>query len=133
VSEPRTLSQAEYRRLSCAVLQILQAHRGARAAITGVELAKMLGFRNDRLIRRAIQRMIEEDCVTIAASVHEPYGYYLIETKEEGDIYEACLRSRAAKTLTRLSKFRRGMAAKFGPAYQMSLFYVDAALKELRK
>jgi hypothetical protein len=95
-------------------------------------MAKKLGHRNDRAVRVAIQALIEKGH-TIAASVHQPMGFYLLETPEEAAIYKATLRSRALKTLKRLSDFRRARMQRFGPAEQLALFTLEAAIKELER
>jgi hypothetical protein len=131
MSEPR-LTDVQQTELGQAVLHILQGHRGARAAITGAQLARMMSQRNDRAIRLAIERLIEQGHM-IAASVHEPMGYYFIDDPRDAEIYEATLRSRATKTLKRLSNFRTAVARQFGRHEQMPLEFVERAIDELER
>lgn len=80
--------------------------RGKSNAITADRLAKLMGERNDRMIRIAIRGLIE-DGEPIASSVTPPYGYYLIETLSEYEEYKAVLRARAIEDFKRLKAFKR--------------------------
>ena len=70
---------------------------------------------------------------TAASSVHQPCGYFLVETLEEVEPYRATLKSRALKNLKRLSNFDRGVRARFGQQYALPLQYVEPAIKELEQ
>jgi len=55
---------------------------GKQKSRTGKELASILGFSNDRLVRLAIRDLIAEGLLVIS-SVHPPYGYYIADNPEE--------------------------------------------------
>ena len=124
------LTPVQERELPHCVMEILKGHRGATHPITGAEMARLLHHRNDRAIRIVIERLIA-DGVLIASSVHEPVGYFLVETLEEVDPYRATLRSRALKNLRRLANFNRGVALRFGNQYRLPLESVEETIKEL--
>ena len=125
-----TVASSEAHELGAAILAVLLQARAAGLRVTGAQLAARLEHSNDRKIRVVIQQLIERGEL-IAASNQEPMGYFLIETREEAQVYEATLRSRARKTLKRLADFRHAFVRKFGYANQLPLFTLDAALKEL--
>lgn len=129
---PFELTPTEERELPHRVMEILKEHRGSRCAITGAQMAKALGYKNDRAIRVCIEHLIA-DGVPVAASVHEPFGYYILQTREEAQVYEATLRSRAVKTLKRLKDFNRAAAGCFGPAQQLPLALVEQTIEELER
>lgn len=139
MTEPRPtwqLTPSEERELPHRVIELLKQHRGAARAIKGDQMAALLGYVNergepqDRQIRIVIERLID-DGVLIASSVHEPYGYFLVETLEEVGPYRATLKSRALKNLKRLKNFDRGVQAKFGYQYALPFEYLDPAIEEL--
>lgn len=141
LTEPRPIWQltpTEERELPHRVLELLKQHRGAARAIKGDDMAALLGYVNDRgepqdrQIRQVIEHLLD-DGVLIASSVHEPYGYFLVEALEEIEPYRATLKSRAVKNLKRLANFDRGVRAKFGGQYALPLQYVDSAIEELEQ
>lgn len=119
-----TLDRQEASELPARVMGILDHHRGSGNAITGLCIARMLGYKNDRLIRVVISQLIAEG-KPIAASVSEPLGYYLVETEQEAEVYERVLRSRALRTFERLRDFQRAITQVFGIPYQPVLFSLD--------
>jgi len=114
---PYILTKVEERDLPASIMEILGEHKGSCNAITGIRIARRLGYRNDRKVRVVIQRLIAEG-KPIAASVSEPVGYYLVQTREEAEAYAAVLRSRATRTFERLHDFQRAIEQEFGVAYQ---------------
>lgn len=118
--EKYTLSQNEAD-LPARVLEILQLCKGARNAITAITIARRLGYLNDRKVRIAIQQLVH-DGYPIAASVSDPLGYYIVETREEAEAYSLVLRSRATQTFNRMHDFQRAIQNKFGVPFQPVLF-----------
>lgn len=119
-----TLTRIEEKDLPDRIMAILSEHRGSGNAITGLRIAKRLGYRNDRKVRLVIQQLIAEG-KPIAASVSEPVGYYLVQTRDEAEAYAAVLRSRATKTFERMRDFQRAIEVEFGVPYQPFLLPVD--------
>jgi hypothetical protein len=120
------------RKFLARLLEFMRSHRGAATAVTGPEIARYFGFTNDRIIRDAFVVLTAQGYL-IASSVHQPTGFYLVETPEEAEIYSATLKSRAVKTLKRLRDFNRAAGRRFGPARQEPLFTLEPAIKELEK
>jgi hypothetical protein len=89
--------------LSDDILSILRY--GKENAITGRELAKILGHKNDRFIREQIRQLIAAGH-PIAASVGEPPGYYLANSLEEANEYISGLRSRLVQDAYRTRDFK---------------------------
>lgn len=127
-----TVTPSETQQFGEQILALLRQARAANLRITGAQIAARLEQPNDRKIRIVIQQLIERGEL-IAASNHEPFGYFLIEDPHDATIYEATLRSRAHKTLKRLRDFRKAFGRKFGYAQQLPLFAVEAAIKELER
>jgi hypothetical protein len=115
----------EERDLPALITAILEQHKGSANAITGLRIAKQLGYRNDRQVRLVIQGLIA-DGRPIAASVSDPVGYYLVQTREEAEAYAAVLRSRAVKTFERMRDFQAAIKNEFGIPLQPLLLPVDA-------
>lgn len=100
-----------------------QIHRllgyGKENAITGKRLAKILGFRQDRIIRQAIRELIA-DRVPVASSVNPPYGYYIVNNPDEAKEYMRVLRSRLISDAYRRRDFKRASRTILNP-HQMIL------------
>lgn len=92
---------------------------GRENAVTGKELAKILGYPNDRVIRLAIRELIKGK-VPVAASTVNPSGYFIIKTDEEATKYLAVLRSRLVQDAYRRRDIKRATRAILDPC-QMSL------------
>jgi hypothetical protein len=120
IAEQPILTEIEAKEIPERLIDILTRHKGVRNAITGAKLSRMFGHRNDRKIRMVIQQLIA-DGKPIAASVSDPVGYYLVETPQEAEAYEAVLRSRAVKTFERLHDFQRAAKNEFGIPFQPAL------------
>ena len=73
---------------------------GKEKARTGKDLAKILGFKDDRQIRLAIREIIAAG-VPIISSGHSPYGYYIADNPEEIIEHLGELRHRALEVLGR--------------------------------
>jgi len=78
---------------------------GKKNARTGERLARMLGFKNDRLVRHAIRELIA-DGLPIASSVSPPLGYFLASSQDEAADYMKVLRSRLVNDAYRLRDFK---------------------------
>jgi len=95
--------------LKTQVKEILLNHRGRGRAIKGQEIAQKLGFKDDRQVRLIIRDLIA-DGIPIASGTESPAGFYLVENKDEADIYMDDLRSRLKEIAIRRWQFR--LAAK---------------------
>lgn len=78
---------------------------GKKNAKKGQELAKVLGFSNDRLVRLAIRELIA-DGVPIAASVSPPLGYFIASSLDEAADYMKVLKGRLAQDAYRRRDFK---------------------------
>lgn len=83
--------------------------RGRRNAITGSELARILGERDDRKIRVLIRELIAEG-VPIASSVSEPMGFYIVANEYEAADYIRVLNERIKEDTTRLRDFEKAVS-----------------------
>lgn len=101
-----------------AVMQHL--HRGRALAIKGYEIARRLGYKDDRLVRIAIRQLIA-DGVPVASSVQEPQGYYIVESYQEALAYMAVLRSRLIEDALRRRDFKLAAYKYFEGAKQKKL------------
>jgi predicted DNA-binding transcriptional regulator YafY len=88
------------------LLAILQIHRGKAGAITGKELAQVMGEQNDRLIRKEIRDLIA-DGFPIASSTEKPYGYFMAETPQEVEQYLKQLKGRLVEDAYRRRDFKK--------------------------
>lgn len=102
------------------LLKILKFHKGRERAITGKELARMLGDSDDRHIRTEIRKLIVQG-FPIASSVKLPYGYYIIETIQEATEYMQGLRNRLIKNALRRRDFKRAVAKSFNGGGQLKM------------
>jgi len=102
------------------LLTILQLHRGKTRAITGKELAQILGEPNDRMIRKEIRELIA-DGHPIASSTEKPYGYFVIDTPEEAEQYLRQLKSRLVKDAYRRRDFKKAAAKALNKEKQLAL------------
>ncbi len=80
-------------------------HYGKKNARTGQELAKVLGFRDDRLVRHAIRKLIAEG-LAIASSVTPPLGYFIASSLDEANDYMKVLKSRLVNDAYRRRDFK---------------------------
>lgn len=86
------------------ILSLLR--HGKENAITGRELARVLGFPNDRFIRIQIRELIAQG-KPIAASIGDPPGYYLASNLQEAQEYINDMRSRLINDAYRIRDFKR--------------------------
>lgn len=92
---------------------------GRENAVTGKELAKTLGYPNDRVIRVAIRELIE-DRVPVASSTVTPGGYFITKSPEEATKYLAVLKGRLVEDAYRRRDYKLASRVILDP-YQMSL------------
>jgi len=97
--------------------RILLFHAGKARAITGRELAAIVGHRDDRRVRQVIRELII-DGLPVAASTESPAGYFLVTCRQEADEYAASIRSRLIEDALRRRDFRRAAAMHLAPATQ---------------
>lgn len=102
------------------LLTILQLHRGKHRAITGKELAQLLGEPGDRLIRKEIRGLIAEG-YPIAASTEKPYGYFIADSIQEAEEYMLSLRRRLIEDALRRRDFKKAAAKALSKEKQLAL------------
>lgn len=102
------------------VLEILQRRKGRDKAITGKELAKLLGQANDRAIRQEIRKLIAQGH-PIAATTEPPYGYFMVDSIEEAERYMSQLKSRLIEDAYRRRDFKRAVARTLNGNAQLKL------------
>ena len=102
------------------LLTILQLHRGKARAITGKDLAQLLGEPDDRMIRREIRELIAEG-YPIASSTEKPYGYFMADTPEEAAQYLKQLKSRLVEDAYRRRDFKKAAARALSKEKQLAL------------
>ncbi len=115
------LSQREERELPPQVLNILKDHVGAVNAIVAIQIARQLGYRDDRKVRTAI-RLLRERMHLIAMSNGKNPGYFIAETREEWVQFLANIRSRAMADFQLYRDCSRAMIKRWGVEFQPSLF-----------
>lgn len=92
------------------LLTVLQLHRGKARAITGKELAQVMGEPDDRRIRKEIRGLIAEGH-PIAASTEKPHGYFMAETPQEVEQYLKQLKGRLVEDAYRRRDFKKAAKA----------------------
>lgn len=100
---------------------ILQRHEGRDRAITGRELAAMVGHRDDRTVRLVIRELITAG-LPVASTTEAPAGYFVVTTRQEAEEYAASIRSRLIEDAKRRRDFRRTADMYLTPAVQRRLF-----------
>lgn len=106
-TKPFILTGQDRIRLRKRVLDALR--RGRSNAITGSELARILGERDDRKIRVLIRELIAEG-VPIASSVAEPMGYFIVANEYEAADYIRVLKERIKEDSARLKDFEKAVS-----------------------
>src|SRR3989304_874095 len=89
-----TLSQREQRELPGKVLEILKHHIGAENAITGIQVARQCGYREDRKVRAAIRELLHQGHPVLSSVCRIP-GYFLPRSQEEAEESLVVTRARA--------------------------------------
>jgi len=106
--------------LKAQVKDILQRHEGRSRAITGKELARMLGYRDDRKIRQIIEELLD-DGLPIISTTEAPGGYFIPTSLGEAQRYTQSLQSRATLIFLRRKKVITNTALYLKPATQVRL------------
>jgi len=96
---------------------VLLKHEGRARAITGKQLATMVGHRGDRQVRLAIRALIA-DGVPVASSTESPAGYFVVADHNEAEEYASSIRSRLIEDALRRRDFRRAAGMYLAPARQ---------------
>lgn len=91
--------------LKLEVRRILERHEGRARTITGKELAKMLGCRDDRRIRQIIRELIT-DGLPVASTTGHPAGYFIPTNYREAREYADGEKSRLVEIALRRRDFR---------------------------
>ncbi len=87
--------------------EVLGLIRGGREnAIKGSVMARILGLKNDRAVRRIILELIQQG-YPIASDTGAPAGYFLARTPGEVHAYAQELRARLIKDALRRRDFLR--------------------------
>jgi len=113
------------------ILKIVRKHRGKNNPISCRRLEKITGF-SSRKIRRIIANLVVKHHILIA-SVHYPYGFYLITDKQGAGL---CLRqyySRAKNVVNRARILSEAVKKKFGIKYQEEFDFVRKRKPPARK
>jgi len=92
------------------LLTVLQLHRGKARAITGKELAQLMGEIDDRRIRKETRGLIAQGH-PIASSTEKPYGYFMAETPQEVEQYLKQLKGRLVEDAYRRRDFKKAAKA----------------------
>ena len=101
------------------LLSLLRLHLGRSEAITGRELARILGQDDDRAIREEIRDLISQG-IPIAASTQPPYGYYIVETMDEAEEYMKQLKNRLINDALRRRDFKKAARSTLNKEAQLS-------------
>ena len=86
---------------------ILGRHIGRDSAISAGTLAERFGYRDDRIIRKAIEELIDEEGIPVCSVTEDPPGYFIAATREEAERYTRSLRRRAVLIFMRRKKVIR--------------------------
>jgi hypothetical protein len=117
---PYTLTPVEARELPGRILAALLECRARRERITGAQLARRFGYRNDRKVRVVIGQLILKGHL-ILSSVRAPHGYYLGETKTEIEAYIATEFSRIREQHARIKAIQANAARLYSDVAQLPL------------
>jgi hypothetical protein len=117
---PYTLTPVESSELPGRILAILLECRTNKRRITGAQLARRLGYRNDRKIRVVIGQLVLKGHL-ILSSVRVPYGYYLAESKSEIETYIATEFSRLREQHARIKAIQANAAKFYADVVQLPL------------
>jgi len=93
---------------------------GRQYAIRGRELAGMYGYTDDRVVRKAIEELID-DHFPICSATDEPCGYFFPASVEEARRYSKGLQSRAVRIFLRRRNIIRDAAIYHEGAHEVRL------------
>jgi len=103
--------------LNTRLKSILVRHEGRARAISGRELATIVGHRDDRKVRMVIRELIAQG-LPVASSTEPPAGYFVVATRQEAADYAISIRSRLIEDAKRRRDFRRAADLYLTPARQ---------------
>ncbi len=106
--------------LKAQLKSILLRHEGKERAITGRELARLFGYKDDRQIRLVIRELISEG-LPVASSTESPQGYFVVLTRQEAEEYAQSIKGRLIEDAIRRRDFRRAADQYLTPAIQLEL------------
>ena len=96
---------------------VLLRHEGPARAITAGELARMFGYKDDRIIRLAIRELIRNG-LPVAASTENFPGYFIVTSRQQADEYALSIKKRLIEDAIRRRDFRRAADQWLTPAEQ---------------
>ncbi len=99
---------------------ILLGHVGRADPITAERLATIFGYCDDRPVRRAIERLIDDD-FPVCSVTDPPAGYFFPADVEEAREYTVVLRRRALKIFQRRRHIVRSTARWYERARQLEM------------
>lgn len=100
---------------------ILERHHGRDRVITGKQLARLLGYRDDRVVRQVIRELIAEG-LPVASTTKPPAGYFIVSNYQEAREYADSIKNRLIENALRRRDFRRAADCYLKPAEQVRLF-----------
>jgi hypothetical protein len=80
--------------------RILEGRVGREASVTAGELARMFGYEDDRIIRKAIEDLIDGG-FPVCSATEEPAGYFFPKDEGEARVYSKSLQRRAVRIFLR--------------------------------
>jgi hypothetical protein len=100
---------------------IIQRHVGRAEAVTAGLLAQSFGFKDDRVIRKAIEDLIEKDGFPVCSVTEEPAGYFFPENVNDARTYSKALQKRAVNIFLRRRNIIKNTAIFYEKARQAEL------------
>jgi len=97
--------------------RIILGHTGRGKPITAGKLAELFGHSGDRIIRKAIEELID-DGFPVCSVTDDPPGYFFPASVEEARRYSKSLQKRAARIFLRRRGIIRNTARYYEPARQ---------------
>lgn len=117
---------AQRESLKAHLKSILERHEGPEQAITAGELARIFGYKDDRIIRLAIRELIRgagdgNKGLPVASSTENPPGYFIVTSRQQAEEYAGSVRKRLIEDALRRRDFRRAADQWLTPARQARL------------
>ena len=102
--------------MSC-LKKVIERHIGRDSAITAGAMSEMFGYQDDRPIRLAIEKLIDDD-FPVCSVTEEPAGYFFPSGVEEAKTYTVSRRRRALRIFHRRRHIIRNTARYYEKAEQ---------------
>jgi hypothetical protein len=99
---------------------IISRHVGRCEAIGAETLAEMFGFKDDRIIRKAIEELIDDN-FPVCSVTEQPAGYFFPASVQEARRYSKSLQKRAVRIFLRRRHIIKNTALFYEPARQEEL------------